>query len=157
LAASPSEKPAIVRPDRDGVSVIGAANPGTIAMGGVLIIDDSLTVRAIIEEMLAGDSDLTVVGSASDVDTARRLIDRHRPRVITLDLAMPGIDGLTFLDELAASPHAPVLVVSSQTRRGSDSEHEAIERGAVACFDKAHLLSHAKDFRRLLKKSAKPH
>jgi two-component system chemotaxis response regulator CheB len=125
------------------------------AAGGVLIIDDSLTVRAIIEEMLSTDRDWRVVGSASDVDTARALIAQLRPSVITLDLAMPGIDGMSFLDELAASPHAPVLVVSSHTRDGSDTAHEAVARGAVACFDKAHLVSHAKDFRRILKKSAR--
>ncbi|WEJ99400.1 MAG: response regulator [Candidatus Sphingomonas phytovorans] len=123
--------------------------------GSVLIIDDSLTVRAIIEEMLSSDRDLRVVGSAADIDTARMLIRQHQPSVITLDLAMPGIDGMTFLDELAASPHAPVLVVSSHTRDGSDTAHEAVARGAVACFDKAHLVSHAKDFRRALKKSAR--
>ncbi len=120
------------------------------APGGVLIIDDSLTVRAIIEEMLSADRDWRVIGSASDVDTARALIAELRPSVITLDLAMPGIDGMSFLDELAASPHAPVLVVSSHTRDGSDTAQEAVARGAVACFDKARLVSHAKDFRRML-------
>lgn len=131
-----------------------ATGPLSAATGGVLIIDDSLTVRAIIEEMLAGDKELQVVGSASDVDTARALIARYKPRVITLDLAMPGMDGMSFLDELAAIPHAPVLVVSSHTKEGSDMAHEAVARGAVACFDKARLVSHAKDFRRVLKKSA---
>jgi two-component system chemotaxis response regulator CheB len=82
------------------------------------------------------------------------LIERYRPSVITLDLAMPGIDGMSFLDELAAIPHAPVLVVSSHTPDDSDMAHQAIARGAAACFDKAHLVSHAKDFRRALKKSA---
>jgi two-component system chemotaxis response regulator CheB len=130
------------------------AGPSSAAPGGVLIIDDSLTVRAIIEEMLSGDRELQVVGSASDVETARALITRHKPRVITLDLAMPGMDGMSFLDELAAIPHAPVLVVSSHTRDGSETAHEAVARGAVACFDKARLVSHAKDFRRVLKKSA---
>jgi chemotaxis response regulator CheB len=124
-------------------------------VGGVLIIDDSLTVRAIIEEMLSGDPHLRVIGSASDVETARLLIERYRPSVITLDLAMPGIDGMSFLDELAAIPHAPVLVVSSHTPDDSDTAHQAIARGAVACFDKAHLVSHAKDFRRALRKSAR--
>lgn len=123
--------------------------------GGVLIIDDSLTVRAIIEEMLSEDRDLRVIGSAADVDTARILIERYRPSVITLDLAMPGIDGMSFLDELAAIPHAPVLVVSSHTPDHSDMAHQAIARGAAACFDKAHLVSHAKDFRRALRKSAR--
>lgn len=120
--------------------------------GTVLVIDDSLTVRAIIEQMLEGDNDLRVIGSASDVASAREMIQRFRPSAITLDLAMPGIDGLSFLDELAASPHAPVLVVSSQTRDGSDAANEAVARGAVACFDKAQLVSRGGDFRKLLKK-----
>lgn len=59
--------------------------------GGVLIIDDSLTVRAIIDEMLTENRGLRVIGSASGVDTARMLIERHRPNVITLDLAVPSI------------------------------------------------------------------
>lgn len=122
--------------------------------GGVLIIDDSLTVRAIIEGLLAEDREFSVVGSASDVVTARDMIARLHPRVITLDLFMPGIDGMTFLDELGAGAHAPVLVVSSQTPDGSEMAREALARGATACFDKAKLVRDAKAFRRVLKKSA---
>ena len=120
----------------------------------VLVIDDSMTVRAIIEQILEREPDLAVIASASDVPTARALIARHGPSVITLDLAMPGIDGLAFLDELAGGPHAPVLVVSSHTKPDSTAEIDALGRGAAACFDKARLVSEGRKFARALRKAA---
>lgn len=120
----------------------------------VLVIDDSMTVRAIIEQILEGEPDLAVIASASDVPTARALIARHAPSVITLDLAMPGIDGLAFLDELATRPHAPVLVVSSHTKPDSAAELDALGRGAAGCFDKARLVSEGRNFAGLLRKAA---
>ncbi len=112
----------------------------------VLVIDDSLTVRAIIEQLLDGERDLRVVGSADSVASARALIDQTVPSVITLDLAMPGVDGLAFLDELGGRPHAPVLVVSSHTTEGSPAAAEALSRGAFACFDKARLVRCGSEF-----------
>jgi two-component system chemotaxis response regulator CheB len=122
-------------------------------MFNVLVIDDSLTVRAIIEQLLEDEKDFRVVGSADSVAAAREMIDKFVPSVITLDLTMPGIDGFAFLDELAGHPHAPVLVVSSHTTWGSDAEAEAIARGAKACFDKGQLVRHGKSFVALLRKS----
>ena len=122
-------------------------------MFNVLVIDDSLTVRAIIEQLLEGEKDLRVVGSADSVSVAREMIAKFVPSVITLDLAMPGIDGFAFLDELAGHPHAPVLVVSSHTTGGSETEAEAIKRGAKACFDKAQLVRNGKSFTALLRKA----
>ena len=122
-------------------------------MFNVLVIDDSLTVRAIIEQLLEGEKDLRVVGSADSVSAARDMINELLPSVITLDLAMPGIDGFAFLDELAGHPHAPVLVVSSHTTGGSETEAEAIKRGARACFDKAQLVRNGKSFTALLRKA----
>jgi two-component system chemotaxis response regulator CheB len=119
----------------------------------VLVIDDSLTVRAIIEQLLNGEKDLRVVGSADGVAAARVMIDKFMPSIITLDLAMPGIDGFAFLDELAGHPHAPVLVVSSHTTPGSQSEAEAIGRGARACFDKAQLVRQGNKFTALVRKA----
>ena len=121
----------------------------------VLVIDDSMTVRAIIEQILEGEPDLAVIASASDIPAARALIARHAPNVITLDLAMPGIDGLAFLDELAGGPHAPVLVVSSHTKPDSTAERDALERGAAACFDKARLVAEGRRFARELRKAAR--
>lgn len=122
-------------------------------MFNVLVIDDSLTVRAIIEQLLNDERDLRVIGSADSVPAARELISKHIPSVITLDLAMPGIDGLTFLDELAGHPHAPVLVVSSLTTPGSESEAQAIEHGAQGCFDKSQLVRRGGDFTALVRKA----
>jgi two-component system chemotaxis response regulator CheB len=119
----------------------------------ILIIDDSLTVRAIIEELLGTQKDMRVVGSAASVPAARELIGQFVPSIIILDLAMPGIDGFEFLDELAGHPHAPVLVVSSHTVAGSPSAAQAIERGAFACFDKAQLLRQGSQFTKLVRKA----
>ncbi len=122
-------------------------------MFNVLVIDDSLTVRAIIEQLLEGEQDLRVIGSADSVPAARDLINKFIPSIITLDLAMPGTDGLAFLDELAGQPHAPVLVVSSLTTPGSDSEAQAIEHGAQGCFDKSQLLRRGCDFTALVRRT----
>jgi chemotaxis response regulator CheB len=122
-------------------------------MFSVLVIDDSLTVRAIIEQLLEGEKDLRVVGSADSVAAAREMIEKFVPSVIILDLAMPGIDGFAFLDELAGHPHAPVLVVSSHTTGGSTAETEAIDRGAKACFDKAQLVRNGKSFVALVREA----
>lgn len=121
----------------------------------VLVIDDSLTVRAIIEQILEGEPDMTVTASASDIPSARAMIERHAPNVITLDLAMPGIDGMAFLGELAGSPHAPVLVVSSHTKPGSAAEIDALALGAAGCFDKAKLVGEGRKFASALRKAAK--
>lgn len=121
----------------------------------VLVIDDSLTVRAIIEQILEREPDLRVIASASDIPSARAMIAHHFPNVITLDLAMPGIDGMTFLSELSGSAHAPVLVVSSQTKPGSDAESDALALGAAGCFDKATLVGGGRKFAISLRKAAR--
>jgi chemotaxis response regulator CheB len=124
-------------------------------VSNVVVIDDSLTVRAIIEQILHKERDLIVIGSASDVPGARALIERYHPSVITLDLAMPGIDGIAFLDELAGQPHAPVVVLSSHTIAGSDAERAALDRGAAACFDKAQLVRQGGKFARVIRHAIK--
>ena len=78
-----------------------------------------------------------------------------RPNIITLDLMMPGIGGLAFLDELAHRAHCPIVVVSSTTKPGTPAETEALARGADACFDKAKIISSAPAFFALLKKTAR--
>ncbi len=121
----------------------------------VLVIDDSLTIRAMIEQILSGQPGCSVVGIASDVATARLLMASTRPNVVTLDLMMPGIGGLAFLDELGTRAHCPVVVVSSTTKEGSDAATEALARGADACFDKAKIISAAPAFLALLRKTAR--
>jgi two-component system chemotaxis response regulator CheB len=119
----------------------------------VLVIDDSLVIRGIFERMLATNRDIQLVGLASDIDQARDLVETCLPDIITLDLAMPGIGGLGFLDELASQRHAPIVVISGSTVLGSAIGQDAIARGASACFDKAKLVSDAPQLLRLLKKT----
>jgi len=120
----------------------------------VLVIDDSLTIRGIIESVLEKDGAWELIGPASDIEHARTLIRQHRPDVITLDLAMPGTGGLAFLDELNGSDHPPVVVLSSSTRDDSEESAEAKRKGAFACFDKARLVAEAPKLMRVLHKAA---
>ncbi len=121
----------------------------------VLVIDDSLTIRAMIEQIVENEPGGRVVGTAADVPAARRMLVDLLPNVITLDLAMPGIDGMQFLDELRDERHAPIVVLSSSTRDGAPETERAIAHGANACFDKAKLVSDARTFLRVLKTAVK--
>lgn len=123
----------------------------------LLVIDDSATVRAMVEQVVGHDPDCEVVGVASDVPAARALLGRLRPDLITLDLNMPGVNGLEFLDELAGQRHAPVIVLSSSTVDGATVTSDAIARGAEACFDKARVIKEAPRFRQLLRRAVERH
>jgi two-component system chemotaxis response regulator CheB len=97
----------------------------------VLIIDDSATVRQVLTEELSRDPELEIVGAAPDPYVARQMIADLRPDVLTLDIEMPRMDGLTFLRKLMQHHPLPVVVVSSLATRGSAMALEAIEIGAV--------------------------
>lgn len=97
----------------------------------VLVVDDSALVRKAIGEALARDPELEVVGTAPDPYVAREKIARLDPDVLTLDLEMPRMDGLTFLRILMQHHPLPVVVVSSLAQAGSQAALEAIEAGAV--------------------------
>ena len=120
----------------------------------VLVIDDSLTIRGIMESILGRHSDIHLIGLASDIEEARHYLEERQPDVITLDLALPGIDGMQFLEELSKGPHAPVLVVSSSTSDKSEKAEAAIKAGAFACFDKARLVQKAPRFVKVLRRAA---
>jgi two-component system chemotaxis response regulator CheB len=97
----------------------------------VLVIDDSALVRRAITEALAADPEIEVVGSACDAFVAREKIARLEPDVLTLDLEMPRMDGLTFLRILMRHHPLPVVVVSSLAQAGSQAALDALEAGAV--------------------------
>jgi two-component system chemotaxis response regulator CheB len=97
----------------------------------VLVIDDSALVRKAITDALTDDPEIEVVGSACDAYVAREKIERLDPDVITLDLEMPRMDGLTFLRILMEHHPLPVVVVSSLTQEGSQAAMDAVEAGAV--------------------------
>jgi len=97
----------------------------------VLVVDDSAVVRQIFSRELAKDPELTVVGSAPDPYVARDLIVQLKPDVVTLDLEMPRMDGITFLRKLMHYYPLPVVVVSSLTAAGGELALAALAAGAV--------------------------
>jgi two-component system chemotaxis response regulator CheB len=97
----------------------------------VLVVDDSAIVRRVLADMLRREPDIDVVGVASDPFVARDLILRHDPDVVTLDIEMPRMDGLTFLQRLMEYHPLPVIVVSSVTPAGSDVSLKALAAGAI--------------------------
>ena len=97
----------------------------------VLVVDDSAVVRKIFAEELGRDPEIEVVGTAPDPYVARDKIVRLRPDVVTLDIEMPRMDGLTFLRKLMHHFPLPVVIISSLTSKGGDLALEAMESGAV--------------------------
>ncbi len=97
----------------------------------VLIVDDSAMMRSFLREVLSSDPDIEVVGVASDPYSARQKIKLLDPAVITLDIEMPGMDGLTFLEHLMRLRPTPVVMVSSLTQWGAAATLRALEIGAV--------------------------
>jgi two-component system chemotaxis response regulator CheB len=112
----------------------------------VLIVDDSLTIRAMVEQILSKIQGVEVIGPASDANEAAILIEECRPDVVTLDIAMPGMDGLSFLQHLMANDPRPVIMVSSMTQAGSAACEEALRLGATHCFNKAKIVSESEEF-----------
>jgi len=97
----------------------------------VLVVDDSLLVRQMLTEMLNSDPEIEVIGSAEDPFDAREKIKALKPDVLTLDVEMPKMDGVTFLRNLMRLHPMPVVMVSSLTERGADVTLQALELGAI--------------------------
>ncbi len=102
----------------------------------VLVVDDSAVVRKIVTQELSKYPDIQVVGSAPDPFVARDMIVQLRPDVITLDVEMPRMDGITFLRKLMKYFPLPVIILSSLTQRGSQTAMEALQAGAVEVLSK---------------------
>ena len=105
----------------------------------VLVVDDSALVRKILTEILAADPAIEVVGTAADPLLARDKIKRLNPDVLTLDVEMPRMDGLAFLENLMRLHPMPVVMVSSLTERGADTTLQALALGAVDFVAKPKL------------------
>ena len=102
----------------------------------VVIVDDSAVVRQVLSKALANQPDIEVVGTATDPYVARDKIVQLEPDVITLDIEMPRMDGLTFLRKLMQHRPMPVIILSSLTQKGGRLALEAIEAGAVEVLSK---------------------
>lgn len=97
----------------------------------VLVVDDSAVMRQLLSGLLSADPDIEVVGTASDPHIARERIKALNPDVITLDVEMPHMDGLTFLHKIMTLRPTPVVMVSTLTQAGTEVTLEALEIGAV--------------------------
>lgn len=105
----------------------------------VLIVDDSALIRSVLKEIIESHPDLKVVGAAPDPLVAREMIKALNPDVITLDVEMPRMDGLGFLEKLMRLRPMPVVMISSLTEKGSDVTFRALELGAVDFISKPKL------------------
>lgn len=97
----------------------------------VIVADDSALMRKLIPELLKTDAEIEVVATAMDGQLALKKIEQHHPDVITLDIMMPNMDGLTALKHIVSQFRIPVIIVSSLTQRGAAVTLEALELGAV--------------------------
>jgi two-component system chemotaxis response regulator CheB len=102
----------------------------------VLIIDDSPTMRALLQMLLDREPDIAVVGTAASAREGRSLIRELNPDVVTLDIEMPEMNGLEFLEKIMRLRPMPVIIVSSLTQRGTQATMRALELGAVDCYAK---------------------
>ena len=102
----------------------------------VAIVDDSALMRRMLTEALAAEPGFEVVGHAADPYEAREMIKSANPDVLTLDVEMPRMDGLTFLEKIMTLRPMPVVMVSTLTREGADATVRALELGAIDCIAK---------------------
>jgi two-component system chemotaxis response regulator CheB len=107
----------------------------------VLIVDDSSVIRAIVRELLSQDDDIVVIGEAENPLVARELIKKLNPDVLTLDVEMPKMDGITFLCNLMRLRPMPVVMLSTLTTKGADITLQALEIGAVDFIAKPSVES----------------
>lgn len=105
----------------------------------VLIVDDSAVVRQSLSAILEADPEIEVMGTAADPIIAVKKISREVPDVITLDIEMPRMDGLTFLRKIMAQRPIPVVVISSLTTRGTEAAMKALEYGASEVIGKPSM------------------
>lgn len=105
----------------------------------VLIVDDSAVVRQTLQAILSSDPEIEVMGTASDPFFAAKKISQEVPDVITLDVEMPRMDGLTFLRKIMSQHPIPVVIISSLTARGTETALKALEFGAVEIIAKPQM------------------
>ena len=102
----------------------------------VLVVDDSATMRGLITAVLRSDPEVDVIGQAGDAMEARAAIKALNPDVVTLDIEMPNMNGLEFLEKIMTLRPMPVIMVSTMTHRGAEATLAALEIGAFDCVGK---------------------
>lgn len=105
----------------------------------VLVVDDSAVVRLTLSQIISADPSLEVMGTASDPFFAAKKISEEIPDVITLDVEMPKMDGLTFLKKIMSQHPIPVVIISSLTEAGTQTGLKALEYGAVEIITKPQM------------------
>lgn len=105
----------------------------------VLVVDDSALVRSLLGEIVRVAGDMQLVGTAPDAYAARDLVNTQVPDVITLDIEMPRMDGLSFLEKLMRARPTPVVMISTLTEQGAEATLRALELGAVDFIPKPKL------------------
>ena len=107
--------------------------PGKIR---VVIVEDSPTMRAILMNRLGKEPDIEVVAAAANAAEGRQVIRELNPDVVTLDIEMPGMNGLDFLAKIMELRPMPVIIVSGATQEGNEATVRALALGAVDCYAK---------------------
>ena len=97
----------------------------------VLVVDDSALIRQILSEIIKSEPDMALVGAAPDAFVAKKLVLEKSPDVITLDIEMPKVDGLRFLEVLMNARQTPVVMISTLTEKGADATLRSLELGAI--------------------------
>ncbi|MEM5475657.1 chemotaxis response regulator protein-glutamate methylesterase [Pacificibacter sp. AS14] len=115
----------------------------------VLIVDDSPTMRRLIRSILERDSRILVVAEAGTAREARDAVNTYKPDVISLDVEMPNMSGLEFLERLMRHRPMPVVMVSTLTKKGSAIAVEALSLGAIECIEKPRLGQQRDTFSKL--------
>ncbi len=105
----------------------------------VLVVDDSALIRNLLSEIINAEPDLTLVGAAPDAYVAKKMVKEFRPDVITLDIEMPKVDGLRFLEVLMEACPTPVLMISTLTEHGAEATLRSLELGAIDFIPKPKL------------------
>ncbi|BFT32339.1 chemotaxis response regulator protein-glutamate methylesterase [Alteromonas sp. D210916BOD_24] len=97
----------------------------------VLVVDDSALIRHILSEIIKSEPDMQIVGAAPDAFVAKKLVLETSPDVITLDIEMPKVDGLRFLEVMMNAKPTPVVMISTLTEKGADATLRSLELGAI--------------------------
>jgi two-component system chemotaxis response regulator CheB len=105
----------------------------------VLVVDDSALIRSLLGEIVRSEPGFSLVGTAPDAYVARDMVNKYSPDVITLDIEMPKVDGLTFLEKLMKARPTPVVMISTLTEERAEATLRALELGAVDYIAKPRL------------------